>query len=110
MCELLAGFTNSNTGSAYLTGLLSILDSVFDAPIAEIMPQLPISVDINAALVDRSGSLGRLLHAVLSYEQTDVPTDPAFPLAVLEQCFWEAAAYSKRTVGRLESTPSPGYC
>ena len=103
MCELLAGFTSSNAESAYLTGLLSILDSAYDVPIAELMPQLPVSAEIKAALVDRSGELGRLLQAVLSYEQTDMPSDPAFPLSVLEQCFWEAAAYAKATTGRLEA-------
>ena len=102
MCELLARFTRVSEESAYLTGLLSILDAAFDAPLAELTPQLPVSDDIKEALLTRTGELGKLLQAVLSYESADSQPDAGFPLPMLERCFWEAAAYAKATTGRLD--------
>jgi c-di-GMP phosphodiesterase len=101
MCELLARLTRVNEDSAYLTGLLSILESALEAPIAELTPQLPVSGDIKDALIDHSGELGQLLHAVISYESVDEASNPNFPLPVLERCFWEAAAYAKAATARL---------
>ena len=109
MCELLAHFTTTvNEDSAYLTGLLSILESAFQAPIAEWTPQLPFTEDIKQALVNRSGALGRLLDTVLSYETATDVTESDFPLLLLERCFWEAAAYAKATTARLELDRTPG--
>jgi EAL and modified HD-GYP domain-containing signal transduction protein len=100
MCELLARTTSANHDSAYLTGLLSILDSVLQSPIAQLTPQLPLGDDIKEALEHRSGELGRLLQAVLSYEAAE-PVELVFPLPVLERCFWEATAYARATTERL---------
>ncbi len=100
MCELLARNTSANEASAYLTGLLSILESILQAPITQLTPQLPLGNDIKAALENRSGELGRLLQAVLSYEAAE-RAEPLFPLPLLERCFWEATAYASATTARL---------
>lgn len=101
MCELLARHTGIAEQTAYLAGLLSILDSAMGTPLAELAPRLPVSPDIKAALTDRTGGLGRLLNAVISYEAGSEPVD--FPVAVdtVERCFWEACSYAHATAMRL---------
>ncbi len=56
---------------AFTTGLLSILDSLMDRPLAEIIPQVPLSDSIKAALLDRTGVLGETLTCSLAFENCD---------------------------------------
>ncbi|MBM3795995.1 MAG: HDOD domain-containing protein [Acidobacteria bacterium] len=96
MCELLARQTGLAEQSAYLAGLLSILDSAMGVPLKDLAPRLPLSGEIRAALSDRSGSLGNLLEAVTSYEAGRPVPGPA-PVATMERCFWESCEYARQT-------------
>lgn len=101
MCELLARHTGIAEQTAYLAGLLSILDSAMGTPLAELAPRLPVSPDIKAALTDRSGSLGKLLNAVIAYEGGNQPADIPVAIDVVERCFWDACGYAHQTAVRL---------
>ena len=46
---------------AFMSGILSLLDAVFGMPLAELLGQLHLPGDVQAALLERSGPLGRLL-------------------------------------------------
>jgi EAL and modified HD-GYP domain-containing signal transduction protein len=100
MCELLAPMVRVSGDSAYLTGLLSILDSALEVPLEEVAPQLPVAEEIKAALVNREGGLGALLQSVIAFERVE-PAHPRFGLPLLEQCFWEAATYARITTEQL---------
>ncbi|MBC7925514.1 MAG: EAL domain-containing protein [Bryobacteraceae bacterium] len=70
MCEILASDLEvSRSQSAFLVGLLSVLDSVVNMPMRQLVEQLPLAPDIRLALVDRSGELGRVLDVACAWEK-----------------------------------------
>lgn len=56
---------------AFMAGVLSLLDAVFGVPLAELLGQLSLAHDVKAALLDRSGPLGRLLGLAEALETDD---------------------------------------
>jgi EAL and modified HD-GYP domain-containing signal transduction protein len=73
MCELLAANarTARPTGSAFLVGLLSLLDVLFEVPMDAILSHIELSDEVTSALLKRGGPLGTPLRLVESYEQAD---------------------------------------
>ncbi len=72
MCELLAeatGFKQKETG--FTIGLLSVLDAMTQAPMDVILASLPLDEEINQALLQHAGPLGRILACTLAYERCD---------------------------------------
>ncbi len=47
--------------SAFMTGVLSLIDVLFESPMVEILDQLNLTEDVRCALIGRDGHLGRLL-------------------------------------------------
>ena len=75
MCELLAvTLTHKSTDQFFMVGLFSVLDAMFDRPMAVVLEPLHLSEDIQDALLGRPGLGGEVLRCVLAYEQ----------------CHWEA--------------------
>ena len=58
-------------GEAYLMGMFSTLPSLINAPMQEILAELPVADDIKRALINRDGPCGALYQLVLSYENAD---------------------------------------
>jgi EAL and modified HD-GYP domain-containing signal transduction protein len=56
---------------AYLMGMFSMLNSLIDAPLEEILEELPVSDYIKQALLTKEGRCGMLYDLVLSYETAD---------------------------------------
>ncbi len=56
---------------AYMMGMFSTLEYMVDAPLEEILAEIPVSDDIKAALVRREGEAGKLLELVICYEKAD---------------------------------------
>jgi EAL and modified HD-GYP domain-containing signal transduction protein len=72
MSERLAAGTDLECSrAAFTTGLFSVLDAMLDSPFNVIVDKLPLSDGITRALVDRDGTLGKLLDYVVAYEQDD---------------------------------------
>ena len=53
---------------AYLMGMFSTLNHLVDAPLEEILDELPVSGVVKDALLKREGRCGKLYELVLSYE------------------------------------------
>ncbi|WP_299014579.1 EAL and HDOD domain-containing protein [uncultured Photobacterium sp.] len=53
---------------AFLTGLFSLLDSILDQPIEELINLLPLSEEIKQALVNQTGQLGLILLLMEAYD------------------------------------------
>lgn len=53
---------------AYLMGMFSTLNYLVDAPLEEILEEVPVADEIKAALIRREGRCGKLYELVLSYE------------------------------------------
>jgi EAL and modified HD-GYP domain-containing signal transduction protein len=76
MCELL--FAESadrrTAGSAFIVGLLSLLDVLLEIPMDKILSRLELSDDVRGALIGRGGPLGQPLQLVEAYERADWDT------------------------------------
>jgi EAL and modified HD-GYP domain-containing signal transduction protein len=70
MCERLAQtLAPHDTASCFLVGLFSVLDALMDRPMPEVLRALPLSEEVQRALLEQTGSLGAILHSVVAYER-----------------------------------------
>jgi len=70
MCELLTrDMPKEAQDTAFTIGLFSLLDSMLEVPMDEVLSQLPLVKDLAIALTQRDGPYGRLLEAVIRYER-----------------------------------------
>jgi c-di-GMP phosphodiesterase len=71
MCQLLAESSNFLQYDSFFTvGLFSTLEQILQAPMAEILGELPMSEEVNAALLRREGAMGEALACALAFEQS----------------------------------------
>lgn len=58
---------------AFMTGMLSLTDTLLHTPLPEILEPLPVAAEVKGALLERSGQLGLLLGLVEALETGDGP-------------------------------------
>jgi len=56
---------------AYLLGMFSTLNYLIDAPMEELLTEVPVADEVKAALLNHEGRCGKLYDLVLSYEAAD---------------------------------------
>lgn len=56
---------------AYLLGMFSTLEYMIDAPIEEILQDIPIVEEVKAALISKEGEAGKLYELILCYENAE---------------------------------------
>lgn len=74
LMELLAargGRGSSFEDQAFMTGILSLLDTLLDTPMDELLARINVLEEVRAALLDRAGALGHLLEVVEALERDD---------------------------------------
>jgi EAL and modified HD-GYP domain-containing signal transduction protein len=101
MCELVAPLFNCAPTESYVTGLLSTLDSVLNAPLEELVKPLPLDIRYKRALLDREGALGAVLDAVIAYENGEWRVEENGP--AMQRSFWDAAEYSRSMMGQMRA-------
>jgi EAL and modified HD-GYP domain-containing signal transduction protein len=101
MSELIGASRNCSAQEAYITGLLSTLDSVFNEPLASLVEPLPIDSRYKRALLEREGALGAVLDCVLAYESGQWKPGPAPAAEHMQQAFWDAAEYARRMMSQM---------
>ncbi|SEA05704.1 EAL and HDOD domain-containing protein [Alkalimonas amylolytica] len=72
-CDLVAkaaGHTELQS-SAFLTGMLSLIDALLEQPLDHVLSQLPLEECIKQALLQQQGPLGQPLKLILDYEQAN---------------------------------------
>lgn len=70
MCELLAEAQQLPDRERFFTvGLFSVLDTLLDSPMTDIVASLPLTEDVKQALLTYEGVLGHTLRSVLAYER-----------------------------------------
>lgn len=102
MCELLAQHQRHQPTQAFFTvGLFSVLDALMDLPMHQVLDALPLSSDLNDALLHRKGPLGDTLSVACAYEIGDwahidrVEIDHrVVRKAFVDACAWADAAAS----------------
>jgi EAL and modified HD-GYP domain-containing signal transduction protein len=104
MCQLASGAGEGTAGDSYFTvGLFSVADALVNAPMQDLIEQLPFRDDIAAALVHGSGELGELLTEVTAYQRGDF--DAASELIHrqphIEQIYREATIWADLSIRGL---------
>ena len=56
---------------AYLLGMFSTLNHLIDAPMEEILAEVPVADEVKEALLQKTGRCGTLYKLILSYESAD---------------------------------------
>ncbi|WP_410499786.1 HDOD domain-containing protein [Chitinibacter sp. S2-10] len=62
------GWLNAPAESAFLLGMLSLLDQLFKKPLPELVASLPLGDEMSAALLEKSGVLGQALTQSIDME------------------------------------------
>nr|WP_198301253.1 EAL and HDOD domain-containing protein [Vibrio tarriae] len=72
-CEMLSERvpTNIASGTGFLTGMFSVLDSLLDQSLESIVKEMPIEEEVKQALTQGSGTLGQILALNKAYEMAD---------------------------------------
>ena len=96
MCQSLAADAGADADAAFAVGLLSCLDALLEQPLAEIVPTLPLTDEVGAALLRREGVLGRLLDEACALAH-GVATPSDRHAAVLR----DGLAWTDATLGEL---------
>lgn len=97
MCALLAQQSQpQGVQTCFTVGLFSLLDSILDAPMEQILASLPLSQEIKTALLEHGGPCGAILDQVKTYEASAlmqqngaVGGNPA-----LRTAYWEAVKWA----------------
>jgi EAL and modified HD-GYP domain-containing signal transduction protein len=73
LCQSLCTYLELHAirNKAYIVGLFSLLDSLLDQPLADILETIPLDREISEALLELKGVLGTILNLVRSYERTE---------------------------------------
>ena len=103
MTELLAKFYKGQAETFFAAGLFSTLDALMDKPLASIIERLPLSDELNQALLNRTGAVGRALQDVINYEKGDwaaVEASP-LPIEVLVRAYLDAIHWAKELSSQL---------
>jgi EAL and modified HD-GYP domain-containing signal transduction protein len=104
MCELLGqSIPNADKDSFHTAGLLSVLDAILDTDMVTVLAELPLSQEINDALIHRSGSIGEALRCTLAYEQADWDHVEFSGIAsdLIRSKYWEAVSWSRKITENL---------
>jgi EAL and modified HD-GYP domain-containing signal transduction protein len=72
-CELLASKleTKLEPGQAFLTGMFSLIDSLLDRPLEQILEEISIDDPIKLAIIANEGILGDILTLTKAYEKAE---------------------------------------
>lgn len=70
LCQkVAAGRTGTSEDAAFMAGLFSVLDALLDLPMDDAVARLPLSEELNMALLGREGDLGEILDEVIAIEE-----------------------------------------
>jgi EAL and modified HD-GYP domain-containing signal transduction protein len=79
LMELLAGRLRPGqrhvADMAFTVGIMSLMDTLFCVPMADLVEQIPVSDEVSNALVRRSGFFGELLRLAESFERMEEGDD-----------------------------------
>lgn len=69
LCQLMAkSLTGLDPQAAFTAGLFSLLDTMLDRPMSEVLQTLPLADDVRSALLGNNGPLGELLTDAIDVE------------------------------------------
>lgn len=102
-CQLLAQEYDEDEAIGFTVGLFSALDVLLDTPMPELLSQLFLENEIDDALLERKGTMGEILSAVIAYETADWERAalPTISDARLKQLYVESLVWSRSMTNKL---------
>jgi EAL and modified HD-GYP domain-containing signal transduction protein len=95
MSELMAGALEPRLAdAAYTVGLLSALDVLLEIPLPQIVEGLSLTAELEEALLDHTGVLGRVLADMLAWEAGGESLHLRSWAAQVEACYREALVWA----------------
>ena len=108
MCEILAEALDIKHDATFVVGLFSTLDALLDRPMEEVLKDLPLTEEVNHAILYKQDVLGQILQCAIAYEQGDWEQLPDLGLdnTTIKNAYLEAIHWT-RDVGKeiLSGTP-----
>lgn len=104
MCELLGEqIGRHDPATFYSAGLFSLLDVMMGRPMKELLASMPISQELEAALLKRKGTVGATLRAVADYEQGEWRSIDLvrLPPEDFADAYFAAVRWSAQVMGEL---------
>lgn len=103
LCQLIGRQAGVASDAAFTVGLLSGVADLLAEPMEDLVPRLPVTPEIAAALVDGSGRLGQVLTLARAYEQSDLPALAAAPMptAELARAYLSAVGWTEDAIADL---------
>ncbi|MDY0212944.1 MAG: HDOD domain-containing protein [Desulfuromonadaceae bacterium] len=98
MCEVIGGAEDADRSSEFFTvGLFSLLDTIFDTTLEEVLEQMPLDLEIREALLQRKGRLGVILACVEAHEkgQWDVVERHGYGQKLIMDAYLEALGWAR---------------
>jgi EAL and modified HD-GYP domain-containing signal transduction protein len=69
LCQGIAAARGHAEGAAFMVGLFSVLDALLDIPMVDALGRLPLTHEVNEALLGHGGPLGEILDGVVNAER-----------------------------------------
>ena len=90
-------------GMYFTVGLFSMLDSILDLSMEEVLKTLPLTEEVNSALLQREGVLGATLSCVEAYERASWEEVDSCGLdqRVVSQAYFEALDWTNEALDSL---------
>jgi EAL and modified HD-GYP domain-containing signal transduction protein len=104
MCESLEMTSGDEAGGAgFFVGLLSMLDSLLNMPMKQILENVRLASDVRDALTRHGGKLGHLLAYTLAYESGDAKTLDRCRIdgRLLREAYWRSIAQARTALREL---------
>ena len=103
MCEKLAEATTGlNSRTAFMVGLMSMMDALMGTSLDELLQQLPLSAEIKNAILYRQGKLGQLLALIIAFEHAKLADKSASLVARLNEAWMESQVWSNEIMMQVE--------
>jgi len=99
--EIVARAVGADPDAAFLVGLVSALDALFERPLERIVRELPLSPEVQAAALEQRGLLGEILVDVLSHESDDAEQKTRFELGMLNRAWLDALIWAGDAIDAL---------
>jgi len=103
MCEKLAeGMSGMNRRTAFMVGLMSMMDVLMGTDLDGLLEQLPLSAEIKSAILLRQGKLGQLLSLVVAFEHAKLTGKSASLVERLNKAWLESQVWSNEIMMQVD--------
>jgi c-di-GMP phosphodiesterase len=103
MCEILGmSRTDVSSDALFTVGLLSVADALLNRPLETIVGELPLTEELVAALLHRTGPAGVILEAVVAYEVANFGADSVqLHRAGVALAYMDALRWAQETIAEV---------